>query len=316
MRSAREEHGFTLIEMLVGMSMSLIVMGAITFVLTSYLNNYRYDRFRDDAQQDAQVMIVRLSRELRSAASPSAGSAGLLEKATAYDLVFQTVSAGQVFTGNPTNQMRVRYCLGANNTLWRQTETWTSSTAPAVPDTSLCPSTSSSWVTASGGSPCCVTLSDITNEIGGDTTRPLFTYGPSGWTSTSQIQSVEVSLYIDRNPGHFPGPTQLTSGIFLRNTLAPPAASFTYTETAVGSNTRDIQLNGSPASDPNGQALTYQWYSGSGATCPSPTGAISGATTQQYDAGHFSTGTNQTFALVVTDTGGLTSCATQTIAVS
>ena len=127
-----------------------------------------------------------------------------------------------------------------------------------------------------------VALNNVTNEIGGGTTRPLFAYGPTGWTSTSQIKQVQVSLYVDRNPGHLPGATQLTSGIYLRNEPAAPVADFTPTLITVTPRTRNVQLNGSAASDPQGQALSYQWYSG--AACPT-SGLISGATTQQYTAG-------------------------------
>ena len=139
MTRVRDQRGFTLIEMIVGMSLSLIVISAAMYLLIALLNDNRSFAFRDDAQADAQTMVERLGRELRSAASPSAGSAGLLEKATSDDVVFQTVSAGQVYPNNPTNQMRVRYCLDGNLTLWRQSQTWSSSTAPSVPSTSALP---------------------------------------------------------------------------------------------------------------------------------------------------------------------------------
>jgi type II secretory pathway pseudopilin PulG len=309
MIGAREQHGFTLVETLVAMSISFIVLGSVVLVFTVFLQDNRYDQFRDDAQAHAQTMIDRLSRELRSAASTSAGSAGLLEKAAPYDLVFETVNAapGQPPSGNPTNQMRVRYCLDSNNTLWRQTESL-QTTADAIPDTSTCPDTSN--VTGTVWATKYAELNDVTNEIGGDTTRPLFTYGPSGWTSTAQIKQVQLGLYVDRNPGHLPGPTVLTSGIYLRNELAQPVAQFTPSKSPVSQGVLDLRLDASPSFDPNGQALSYQWYSGGG--CAS---AIAGATTQQYDAGNFSTGTSQTFSLLVTDTGGLTNCQTQNITI-
>lgn len=292
-----DQRGFTLVEMMVAMTISLIVMGAAVLVFTTFIKDNRYDGFRDEAQANAQVMVDRLSRDLRSAASPSSGSAGLLQQALPYDLVFQTVSAGQA-TGNPGNQMWVRYCLDANHTLWRQTSL--ASTTSPMPDTSACPSTSGSWATSSGA-PCCVELNDVTNGVGPDPTQYLFTYGPPGWTSASQVKQVQVTLFVDRNPGQPPGPTVVTSGIYLRNELSAPAASFT--PTVVGD---DVQLDASASTDPNGQALTYQWYSG-----PDCSSAKLG-TTQQYDAGNWPSG-NQAFSLLVTNTGGLSSCATQTV---
>jgi type II secretory pathway pseudopilin PulG len=312
MISARDERGLTLIELLVAMVISMIVMGSVLVIITVVLNDNRYDGYRDDAQADARSMIDRLGRDLRNAASPSAGSSGLLQEASSYDLAFQSVKpTGSAPSGNAANQIWVRYCLnGQTNTLWRQT-TPASSTTPTsiVPDYSACPSTDSAWQTTSGGSPCCMELSDVTNEIGGDN-RPLFTFGPSSWQNLSDIKSVEVDMFIDRNPAKLPGPTEITSGIYLRNELGPPSASFTVSKTSL-SNGADIELNGSASTDPNGQALSYQWYQG--ASCPvsggaPSSGAIPNATSQQFDAGDYPNGT-YTFTVVVTNTGGLTSCA-------
>lgn len=318
MTHAQDQRGFTLVELLVAMTISLIVMASAATILTVILNDSRTDTTRDTAQADAQTMVDRLSRELRSASASSAGAAGVFAKATPYDVAFQTVNAapGSAPSGNAANQIWVRYCLDGHDTLWRQSTT-PASTSATVPDTSACPSTSGAWVNGSG-SPCCIELSDVTNEVGGDTTRPLFTFGPSGWADTSQINSVQVNLYVDQNPGHLPGPTELTSGIYLRNELASPSAEFTALPTPSGQ-VADIQLNASLSSDPNGQVLSYQWYAG--VSCPTPpssapaSGAISGATTQVYDAGQFPAGTKQTFALAVTNTGGLTNCTSQQVTI-
>jgi prepilin-type N-terminal cleavage/methylation domain-containing protein len=346
MSSVRDQRGFTLIELLVSMGLTLVVMSAVITLLTVFLNDSRYDGMRDQAQTDSKVLVDRMTRELRSAASNSSGSSGLLEKATAFDVVFQTVNPNfpSGSTSNAVNQYRVRYCLDTNNTLWRQSETWTTSSPPSVPDTSSCPSTSSLWAQKSNGSPCCVELNDVTNRIGGDTTRPLFTFGPSSATNTggstdatqwvtdaTKVQEVQVNIITDLNPGHLPGPSpQLTSGVFFRNANSNPVIpDFTVTSTGTGGSTRNVTLNGSQAYDPNGQTLQYQWYatnsSSSGACASSTTaptsGSVSGATSQIFSGTSangtpFASGSTWTFALVVTDTQGLTTCDSKTVSIS
>jgi prepilin-type N-terminal cleavage/methylation domain-containing protein len=299
MRLLSEENGFSLIELLVGITLALIVFGGVLTLLDTFQSNAKTSQLRNENQDNARSAIDRLSRNLRNVAAPSAGSAGALEKAGPYDMVFQTVSSTQVFGAqNVSNQMRVRYCLDSSNpsseNLWLQTQTWTTSSAPAAPGTSSCPS--SSW------SSQYKLVSAITNLVDGQNPRSLFTYAPLGANATAQLNGVEVDLFLNPRPGSAPGETELKSAIYLRNSNAPPTSSFTISQV-----NGHVLLNGSQSADPNGQALTYQWsLDGS---------SISGATTQQYDAGSLNSGSNHTFALTVTDTDGLTATSQQAVTI-
>lgn len=347
MRSVLEEGGFTLIEMLVAIVSFLVLFSALVVISTTFLHDNTYASYRNTTQEAARQAIDRISRDLRNAAStatPGSTTSGLLEEATSYDIAFNEVSAsGSAPSGDSANEMQVRYCLDAtDNTLWRQTTT-PSSTFATLPDTSTCPSTSVSWV-QSGGVPCCVVMGAapsitlvatkgkpvyVINEYGGATNKPLFAFGSSGLTSSSQLSStqlaqinqLQVDLYADQHPDGTPSSaTEIKTGIYFRNEFSLPVASFTATSvTGTGkTTTRFITLNGSGSSDPNGQALSYQYYSAG--TCNTSTGAItggtaiSGATTQSYTTTQtYTVGTSYTFLLQVTDTAGLTGCSSVSV---
>jgi type II secretory pathway component PulJ len=303
MRISFDEHGFTLVEMLVSTLVTLVVFGAVVTLLQVFLSDNQTNIARNAEQDSARTAIDRMSRQLRNVAAPASGAVGALEVAGPYEMIFQTVSSSPPPNGslNALNQMRVRYCLNtgtpSNEQLYVQTQTWTTASTPAIPTTSTCPNTA--WATQT------LLLSNITNEIDNQD-RPLFTYAPLTETSTQQINGVQVDLYVDPNPGREPQESNITSSIFLRNSLTPPVASFTYSQPG-----GYIELDASSAYDPNGQALSYQWYLNG--TCPNPTGSPVG-TTQQYNAGNsFTARQNYTFSLVVTDTAGLTTCTSQTV---
>src|SRR5579875_2148396 len=91
-----------------------------------------------------------------------------------------------------------------------------------------------------------------------------------------------------------------------------PVSQFVIDKTDFQNGGADINLDGSLSSDPNGQVLSYQWYQGS--SCSSPSVPLTGGTTQQFNAGDVTNGT-YTYSLLVTNTGGLTNCSSQTVTV-
>jgi type II secretory pathway component PulJ len=299
----------TLVELLVGMTLSLILFGAVLGLLEVFMRQNTIDQNRNEIQDRARSGLDILTRQLRNVAAPSATQAGALELAGPYDLIFQTVDTENNWgPGNTTNQMRVRYCLStsgsgastSNAILYRQTQTWTTSTTPAIPSTSACPATG--WTSTAYAD--YQVVNHVTNEINNQD-RPVFTYAPIGATASNQINDVEADLFLDPNPGKPPGETELKTGIYLRNDFASPLANFYFTQP-----NGQITLNASASTDPNGQALSYQWAV-NGVTQP-------GATSEVWVAGSAGSAqyphqTNVTFTLTVTSTGGLSTTTSQTV---
>lgn len=316
------QEGMTLVEVLVAMVITLIVFSAALTALEAFQRQDQTDVQRNQIQDAARTTLDRMSLQLRNVAAESPTSAGALERSGPDDVVFQTVYASASFGGsNLTNQMRIRYCLDTSNPidgitpsssdalLVMQTQTWTSATGPSVPnDGGLCPGSTASGWNNDPNHPNQIVATNVTNNNGGQS-RPVFTYAPVGSKSPAQINFVEVDLFLNLTPSYPEKETELKSGIYLRNSFAAPIASFNINQG------NDVVLDASPSSDPNGQALTYQWsIDGT---------AITGATAQQYTAGSigpapdpFVPGTSHKFTLTVTSTGGLSDTSSQTVTIA
>jgi prepilin-type N-terminal cleavage/methylation domain-containing protein len=310
MTRAAEEQGFTLIELLVSTALALIIFGATLSAFDVFQSNNRFDLLRNEGQDNVRNALDRLSRDFRNVAAPKSQPEvpGALELAEPYSLTFQTISDTPLPVGskNPTNAMRVRYCLDdttapakpSNEILYRQTQTWTSEIAPKPPTATACPdNTPGDWENTTQ-------LSNyITNRDGGQN-REVFVYGPKGASEVSQITSVEPTLYINVNPAQptHPGETRLTSSIALRNANRTPIAAFTWKEQAL----RHVLLNATESTDPNGLALTYKWTEGA---------TLLSSSAQVWETGELSKGTH-IITLEVADPGGLTAKSTETVTVT
>jgi Tfp pilus assembly protein PilV len=302
MTRLREHEGFTLVEVLVAMTMTMVIFVATLTLLDIFQRDTRYDTLRNETQDNARSSVDRLAREIRNVAAPSTKTAGALELAESYNVIFETIDASKTSSGaNATNSMRVRYCLDDSNpeneTFWRQWKRWESAEAPAVPTTTNCPDPSAAhW---DGKQKL---AEHVVNRIGGKN-RVLFTYGPTGATLVSQIVSVEPTLYLAPAPNSRPGETQLTSTISLRNENRPPTAGFSAVETGAS---RVVTLNASESSDPDGLTLTYAWWDN---------GTKQSSTSQSWETSALVAGSKHTFKLEVTDPGGLSSTAERTVEV-
>ncbi|MFL5824864.1 MAG: PilW family protein, partial [Solirubrobacteraceae bacterium] len=188
-RAAGQQGGFTLVELLIAMVLAVVVFGATLDVLINYTHEYTGASQRLDAQDSARLGTDRIVRQLRNIASPVT-SPKLLERATPYDIVFQTIATpGTTNTtcgSNTTCDERVRYCVPqdtnpgtrAKEEVIGETQTWTSASPPTSPWSSdpavniPCPDSP----LPSGVTKSVVVAPSVTNRYQGRTDRSTFTF--------------------------------------------------------------------------------------------------------------------------------------------
>lgn len=303
------ERGFTLVELLVGITVSLVVFGLVGTSLVAYQKDAGRSTRQNNSQDQARLAIDRIVAELRDVAS-SRTAPTLIEGAGPHDLVFQTVGATAPLSGslNPTGVTRMRYCLPPDpspgnadkEVLIMQTQTWTTAAVPPNP-WPITSGVSTSCPTTPGSLPAGTSIStsalaeDVMNRFAG-ATRPAFTYDSS---SLSQITTVGVDLFVDVSPTLAPDETELRSAAFLRNQNQAPVVSFTANPTGGG----HLLLNGGGSSDPDNQQLTFKWFEVVGGT-PTEIGSTGLLDWATVAGPHI-------VRLEVTDPGGLTSTLTR-----
>jgi prepilin-type N-terminal cleavage/methylation domain-containing protein len=326
MSAIRRQDGFTLVELLVAMVLALVVFGATLTILDSYLHQSAAATKRFDAQDRARLAVDRIVRDLRNVASPVT-TPKLLERATPYDLVFETIdtpSGGA--TGNVSGTKRVRYCVPQDSStgsasqeeLIVQTQTWTSSTPAADPwssdptQTIACPDLT--FVPAAGQPVYTVLAQSVMNRYQQTTTYPAFSFN-NGFDSNSvaagdlpQISTIQINLRVNPTPSLSGATTQIQSSAYLRNKQHAPVAQFTYAATGGGG----VLLNAGQSYSPDNEQLSYTWACTS-SPCPSA-GALSIASTGlvswQPGAGTY------TVVLTVTDQTGVQSITSQRVTVT
>jgi type II secretory pathway pseudopilin PulG len=242
-RLAREESGFTLVELLLASVLMLVILGATLTTIDTFGRNADVNNRQNDAQEESRRATEQLAKELRNLASPTDYDPKAIKRAMAQDLIVQSVAdtkpAGSL---NARNTQFVRYCYDkANSRVIRQRLTWTTATDPAFPSSTDCSMSTTGWATYE------VVAQNVVNDA-----RPLFTYNS---TDVLRISEIHTSLYVDVNPGTRPTETSLFTTVFLRNQNRAPVARFS----AVRSGT-SIILNGSDSEDPEERALYYEWY--------------------------------------------------------
>jgi type II secretory pathway pseudopilin PulG len=298
----RDNRGFTLIETLVVCTISLAIFGA---TLTAFEALYRQDR-RAELQRDnadtARIALARAGRQLRNLANPDPTSFLTIKRAEDLDFIFQT--------SDPSKTL-VRYCLnvtgsgGPNDAeLW---EAESVANTPTAGMTSGCPGTG--WAKAQ------IVASHITNQAG-SADRNVFTYWctpgspttcPTGTGDYPKVTSVGMELFVDARRQDTIPEQRVSTGVYLRNQNEAPIAQARWSRAG----TRNVLINGSGSSDPEGRTLQYFWFRGTAPTgaqlsAAKPTGTIWEGVLLNYkfDASE-AIGTGVTFYLMVRDPGGL-----------
>jgi type II secretory pathway pseudopilin PulG len=326
MSAIRRQDGFTLVELLVTMVLAFIVFDATLTVLDVYMRQSAAASKRLDAQDQARVAVDRIVRDLRNVASPLT-QPKLLERATPYDLVFQTIgtpSGGAA--GNVSGVKRVRYCIpqdssigsASQEVLIAQTQTWTTSTPAADPWTSdptqTIPCPDLTFLPAAGQPVYTVVAQSVVNRYQQTPNYPGFSFN-NGLDSNSvaaadlpQISTIQINLRVNPTPSLTGATTQIQSSAYLRNKQHAPVAQFTYTATGNGG----VLLNAGQSYSPDNEQLSYTWACTSPG-CPSA-GALSIASTGlvswQPGAGTY------TVALTVTDQTGVQTTTSQQVTVT
>ena len=281
----RQEDGFTIVELLVAMVIMVVVLSATLGAFEVFGTNARKNAVANDTQDLLRRTVDRMAVELRNAGSPGLQTAPI-ERAQDDDFVFQTVDPLAPSGGtNAASVRRIRYCLNSSvssrSKLYRQVQTWATSTPPTLSTAIACPDVSYG--------PSELVADYIVNDAGG-ASRPVFAYDS---TDRASIASVSVELYSDIEPAGPAGQRRLSTALYLRNqNRGPNKPEFTATPTG-GTH---VLLNGSSSVDPDGDNLTFQWYDGS---TPIGSGPLFDYTAPAKGS--------RTFSLKVTDPAGLTS---------
>jgi prepilin-type N-terminal cleavage/methylation domain-containing protein len=287
MRRLRSQQGFAMTELLIAITISLVVFGAAVTAFSGFLGTSKRTDRQSEAQDTARRSIDRIAHQLRSATATGATAAQPVEQSSSYDLVYLAPYAGASLTNNPRGLQHVRYCLKAttlsNEELWYQTAPYDSATQPSPPATSSCPS--SSWPNQQR------VAQYLVNQYVSPV-KPLFstTADPQG-----NITNVTVQAVVDVEPTKSPAPTELKSGVALRNANHAPTA----TVTCRAQNGHAI-CDASASYDRDGQSTTFQWKytpGGSGTWIPNQTA-------YSFDQAGLSSGTTYAITVRVTDSLG------------
>jgi len=187
----RGDAGFTLVELLAAMAISVIVLLATLTTLDTFSRNASQQTRVTDANDQVRSVMDRIVADLRQAAT--------IEVAGATDLVY-TVTESAAAT------RRERICVDAGKNLWRSSVTTPSAGSPTAAGTA-CPT---------GGA-----LKVTPLQSANSTANPMFRYDS---TTASNVRSVGLTISVDAGNGGRTDVSTLRASTFVRSkgeTAAP-----------------------------------------------------------------------------------------------
>lgn len=309
MSGHRRQAGYSLPEVLIVMTLSLVVLGATLTTFAGFTRNQQGSNDLNEQVEQARNGLDVMSRQLRNLARPGAtiggfGTTPSINRAESYDFIFQTSAPQRTW---------VRYCLATSGTAGGRAITADRSVlyeASSATNTvtagmsGICPGTG--WTATR------VVGDALVNKTGGRD-RPLFKYtcsGPSSCVSSGvaadllKVKAVRSDTYVDLNVNKKPTAQRVSTAVYLRNQNEPPVAEGTWKPGSAGS----VSLNASGSEDPEGRTLGYFWFVGStpagwscGQAVPSSATYLQGITATLTGT----SGTTKAIYLVVCDPGAL-----------
>jgi type II secretory pathway pseudopilin PulG len=253
--SVADERGFTIVELLAGMTLSLIVLGATLTTFDGFNGAVRKNNDRNDSAELARTALDAQARQLRNLAKRV--SSPVIDTLAASDLIFQTADP---------NRTWVRYCLDTTKppASTARARLWTAQLAVSAVTTvspvttamrGACPGSGWTWTGV---------VADYVTNVRDGLVRPLFTYscrtGTACATSAAsydEVVAVTAQTYIDTTPGRAPVELRVLSGVHLRNQNQAPVASFAATPSSAA---RTVVLNAAGSTDYEGRTLDYYWF--------------------------------------------------------
>jgi len=228
------EDGFTIVELLVSMTISLVLVFAALAGLDTFNSGAANSTRLIIGEDAARTNVNRIVGLLRNAGVPSplAGGAqpATIVSAAANDLVFRSSAwPGESGVGVAGTHV-IRMCLDtATRTFWRDGLHY-GTAGPTTPG-AACPSVATGW-----------THAPIATNVVNSAAQPVFRYGTG-----SPVRTVGISLRIESGSLATSRPLVLHSGGVLRGALAPQVSASDITVGACEAGKALLTLAGAAA---------------------------------------------------------------------